>query len=122
MPAPTRLSMDLRDGRRGALRRVERALRRHDTIRAAAESLGVSEWTFRHWCVRSNPDHIPAVADLVDASHRIDDESRARRLETMRRLRREGLSMSAIAERVGVSEATVSRSLRRPNDESPAGT
>lgn len=66
MPAPSRLSMDLRDGRKAAVERVRRALLATDSIAAAARRLGVPRGTLFNWGTRGGAAEIPAVSALLD--------------------------------------------------------
>jgi len=92
---------------------VERVTKRGWTVRAAAESLGMSERRAYLWLARYRREGLAGLQDRSSRPHRIAHRASPSRVERALALRREKRSASEIAEMIGVPRSTVARWLSR---------
>lgn len=93
-------------------RRIELAesvLHGQVTLRAAATRHGVSLRTARKWIARYRQDGVEGLHDRSSKPHRSPKAMDSNKAQTIVQLRRNGLTMSAIAKAMDCSIATVSR-------------
>jgi transposase InsO family protein len=97
---------------RGRERIVELAVS-GQTPKAIAEAVGVCPRTVRKWLKRHESEGVAGLQDRSSRPHRLRQPTPQPVIERIEVLRRQRLTGKAIAVEVGVSEATVSRILRR---------
>ena len=97
---------------RGRERLVELA-QSGQTPQAIAKAAGVCPRTVRKWLKRYEAEGAAALMDRSSRPHRLRQPTPQPVVERIEALRRQRLTGKAIAAEVGVSEATVSRVLRR---------
>jgi transposase InsO family protein len=97
---------------RGRERIVELAVS-GQTPKTIAEAVGVCPRTVRKWLKRHESEGVAGLQDRSSRPHRLRQPTPQPVIERIEVLRRQRLTGKAIAVEVGVSEATVSRILRR---------
>jgi transposase InsO family protein len=83
------------------------------TPKAVSAAVGVCSRTVRKWLRRYDSEGIAGLQDRSSRPHRLHQPTPQSVIERIEALRRQRLTGKAIAAEVGVSEATVSRVLRR---------
>ena len=92
---------------------VRRVLFNGQRPKAVAVALGVCERTVRKWLKRYQEEGLAGLADRTSRPHRLHRPTPPAKLERIEALRRQRWTGQQIAAEVGVSPATVSRTLRR---------
>src|SRR5499427_4304089 len=83
------------------------------TVAETAEIVGVSEKTVRKWRHRYRSEGLAGLADRSSRPHRLRQPTARATVECIEALRRQRWTGKAIAVAAGVSQATVSRTLKR---------
>ena len=92
---------------------VRRVLREGQAPKAVATDLGVDAKTVNKWCVRFQAEGAAGLLDRSSRPHRLRQPTPDAIVEQIAALRRQRWPGDQIAQKVGVSPATVSRVLRR---------
>lgn len=92
---------------------VRRVMVLHETPRAVATALGVSQRTVAKWLARYRAEGEAGLADRSSRPHAMPSATPADRVEQVIALRRQRITGKQIAKTIGLSAATVSRVLRK---------